>query len=130
MADAHFNADPSRSKRELLAEIKSEAETGLRHGYVGFVVPAFAALLVKLSEEADATAQRVVRLTRWLIFLTIVLAILTALLLAEGAKQFVDDYAQADKNAGQAAQHEQVKRLAPSEPVQKSAPAKRNANPG
>jgi hypothetical protein len=119
-----YSVDTARTKAELLQAIRASSITGFNSRYPGFVMPSFAALLVKLSEEADSTAQRVVRLTRWLIGLTIVLAVLTALLLAEGAKEFVNDYATTGEHRGQVSQHGRAKGFLPGEPVQKSAASK------
>lgn len=45
------------------------------------MTPAVAALLVKLSNAADARAKKIVILTWVLVFLTVVIAVLTAILL-------------------------------------------------
>jgi len=45
------------------------------------MMPAFTALLVKLSNAADARAKTIVKLTSVLVVLTVVIAILTAVLL-------------------------------------------------
>jgi uncharacterized membrane protein len=75
-----FTGDPSQSTKELLDEIKAEAVRGSQAGNLNSLMPAFTALLVKLSERADARARTMERLTIVLVVLTVVIALLTALL--------------------------------------------------
>lgn len=80
-----FNTDPNRTTEELLADIRNASTSAFNNKSLSFVPPPFAALLVKLSREADARAQIMQDLTkeiRWLtkviVALTIVILILTA----------------------------------------------------
>jgi hypothetical protein len=49
-----FNADPDRPIRQILDNIQSEAVRGGQSGNLTYMLPAFAALLVRLSRDADA----------------------------------------------------------------------------
>jgi hypothetical protein len=76
-----FQGEPDWTTKQLLDEIKGEAVRGGNSGNLAYMLPAFTALLVKLSNAADARAKTIVILTWVLVALTIVIAILTAILL-------------------------------------------------
>jgi hypothetical protein len=76
-----FQGEPDWPTKQLLEEIKAEAVRGGNSGNLAFMMPAFTALLVKLSNAADARAKKIVTLTWVLVVLTVVIAILTAILL-------------------------------------------------
>ena len=79
-----FNADPTKSTDELLTEIKVAAVQGYNNANPVLSLPAFAALLVRLSRDADATAEKNLRIQRNLIRLTgFVLAISVVMLLLQ-----------------------------------------------
>jgi hypothetical protein len=76
-----FKGEPEWSTQELLNAIKTEAVRAGQNGNLSYLMPAFSALLVKLSDAADARARTTVILTWVLVILTVVIAILTAILL-------------------------------------------------
>jgi hypothetical protein len=84
-----FKGEPSQSVRELLDEIKAESVRGSQHGNLTFLMPAFTALLVKLSEAADVRAKTMERWTKIIGWLTAVLAILTVVLVLDALEQHV-----------------------------------------
>lgn len=77
-----FKAEPQKGIEHLLAEIEAGALAGAQSQSRTsvYALGPFSALLVKLAREADATANKVVRLTRQLLWLTIALLIFTAYL--------------------------------------------------
>jgi hypothetical protein len=79
---SEFNTDPDRSVDEILKDIEKGAfdASQRRANLLGAVLAPFAGLLVKLSREAEATSQRVEKLTKRLYSLTIFIVILTLLL--------------------------------------------------
>ena len=80
-----YNVDPNRPIEEILSDIKAGAvqsfQTPMGTSNPGAVWAPFAALLVRLSRDADASARRMELLTRRLYILTILILALTALLL-------------------------------------------------
>jgi hypothetical protein len=64
----------------LLDEIKTEAVRGANDGNLNFLMPAFTALLVKLSEAADVRARAMEKWTKLIVWLTAVLTTLTVAL--------------------------------------------------
>ena len=76
-----FQGGPDWSTKQLIDEIKGEAVRGGDSGNLTYLMPAFAALLVKLSNAADARARTMVILTWVLVVLTVAIAVLTAILL-------------------------------------------------
>ena len=76
-----FKGEPDWTTQQLLDEIKSEAVRGGMNGNLSYLMPAFTALLVKLSTAADARAKKIVFLTWVLVVLTVVIVVLTAILL-------------------------------------------------
>ena len=72
-----FKGDPTQSVQELLDEIKGEAVRGAQNGNLNFMMPAFTALLIKMSEAADVRSKAMEKWTRIIVWLTAVLAILT-----------------------------------------------------
>lgn len=75
-----FSGEPNQSTQELLDIIKGEAVRGANNGNLNYLMPAFTALLVKLSEAADRRANVVMWLTVILTVLTILIAALTGAL--------------------------------------------------
>ena len=75
-----LQGDPSWSSERLWQEIKGEAVRGANDGNLNFLMPAFAALLIKLSIEADRRARHIIYLTWGLCVFTVALLILTAYL--------------------------------------------------
>jgi hypothetical protein len=65
----------------LLDEIKSEATRGANDGNLNYLMPAFTALLIKMSEAADRRA-------KILVWLTWTIAILTLALVAKEGFDF------------------------------------------
>jgi hypothetical protein len=74
-----FNADPNRTTSELLNDIKASAANSFNNKSTAFIWPPFAALLVRLSQEASVTADKNLLIQRRMIVITlIVLAISVA----------------------------------------------------
>lgn len=80
-----FDTDPNRSTDELLLAIKAGLVQGYNAQNPNLGLAPFAALLVKLSREADKTARMVVWLTWGLFALTFALLALTAVMTYEDA---------------------------------------------
>jgi hypothetical protein len=80
--DPTFKAEPDQEVEKLLEEIEAGAEAGARSPSrtTTFAIAPFAALLVRLSRDADKTANKVVRLTWGLFWLTLALLIFTGYL--------------------------------------------------
>ena len=77
-----FDADPTKPTQELLNDIKAAAVNSFNNKSTSFTIPPFAALLVRLSEEASQTADKNLRIQKWMIVITlIVLAISVAQLI-------------------------------------------------
>ncbi len=77
-----FNTDPNRPIEEILKDIEHGAFQTKEHqaNFLGAVLAPFAGLLVKLSREAQANAQKLETLTTRLFWLTLVIAFLTVVL--------------------------------------------------
>jgi len=87
-----YSIDPKRPVDELLSEIQ-QAAIGGTPGLMGAVLTPFATLMVKLSRDAEASAEKMERLTRRLYVLTILILALTLLLLVrEIAKDAFEFY--------------------------------------
>lgn len=80
-----FNTDPNRPIKEILDEIGTQAPAVFDKGAgaLGLVLAPFAALIAKLSMDAEVSTRKVIRLTWWLIALTIALSLLTIPLFVE-----------------------------------------------
>ena len=76
-----WKGEPDWSTQQLLDAIKNESVRGGQNGNLTYLMPAFSALLVKLSNAADARAKTIVNLTWALVILTVAIAVLTAVLL-------------------------------------------------
>jgi hypothetical protein len=76
-----FQGEPEWTTKQLLDAIKTESVRGGNNGNLPYLMPAFTALLVKLSNAADARARTIVNLTWALVILTVAIAVLTAVLL-------------------------------------------------
>ena len=91
-----FNADPDWPTQKLLDEIKSKASWAEKN--VGYVIQPFSALLVRLSNDAEITAnavnertQQLIVLTRWLIVLTVIIIFLTVPLVFIECSKYLSD---------------------------------------
>jgi uncharacterized membrane protein len=85
-----FSVDTNRSTEQLLQAIKDAAfYANQAYGIAPMLAP-FSALLVNLSNDAAETANKVVRLTKWLLWLTAILLAVTVTLL--GYEIFKDEY--------------------------------------
>jgi hypothetical protein len=74
-----WQGDPSQSTKELLDIIKQESVRGGQNGNLTYLMPAVAALFVKLSEAADRRARIMQWLTIAIAALTIVLVVLAVI---------------------------------------------------
>jgi hypothetical protein len=72
-----WRGDPTQSVQELLDAIKTESVRGGMNGNLTYLMPAFTALLVKLSEAADVRAKAMEKWTKIIVWLTAVLTVLT-----------------------------------------------------
>ena len=81
-----LKADVSQSMESLLIAVMEGATEGARSQSrtSAYAIAPFAALLVKLSQQADERAKQVVKLTWALLVLTLGLFVLTAALLLRG----------------------------------------------
>jgi hypothetical protein len=86
-----FEANPERPPKELLERIRIGAISGFNNSTTVFAIPPFAALLVRLSADADKRATKIESLTNKLLWYTVALLVLTFLLVA---KEGFDVYAQ------------------------------------
>jgi hypothetical protein len=75
-----FQGDPSWSNKALLDAIKTEAVRAGQNGNLSYLFPAFSALIIKLSDQADRRAKMIVFLTWVLVALTVAILILTGFL--------------------------------------------------
>ena len=65
-----FKGDPEWPTKRLLDAIKTEAVRGGTDGNLNYLMPAFSALLIKLSDAADERAQTIVKLRQTIVTLT------------------------------------------------------------
>jgi hypothetical protein len=79
--------DQDKTIGELVRDI--EAVEAANWDNPARVVPPFAKLLVRLSRDASETADKMVRLTNRLLWLTILLSLLTAIILAISVAQLL-----------------------------------------
>jgi hypothetical protein len=82
-----FKGDPAQPVQELLDEIKGEAVRGANDGNLNFLMPAFTALLVNLSDAADARAKAMEKWTKIIVWLTAVLTLLTLVLVWDAVER-------------------------------------------
>ena len=82
-----FHGDPAQPVQELLDEIKGEAVRGANNGNLNYLMPAFAALLVKMSIAADARATAMEKWTKIIVWLTTVLTLLTLVLVWDAVEK-------------------------------------------
>jgi hypothetical protein len=75
-----FKGDPEQSVKELFDEIKGQSVSGAQSGNLNYLMPAFVALLIKLSNAADKRAGVMFWLTVAITALTIILTLLTGAL--------------------------------------------------
>ena len=75
-----FQGDPEQSVKELFDEIKSQSVSGAQNANLNYLMPAFVALLIKLSNAADKRARVMFWLTVAITVLTIILTLLTGAL--------------------------------------------------
>ena len=88
-----YNTDLDRPTTEILEDLRSAALTHAAPELkIGIVAVPLATLLVKLSQEAEQTANIIRRFTKWLLGLTFALFFLTLALLFMQAYQVYDNY--------------------------------------
>lgn len=80
-----FDTNPNRTTDELLNDIEIGLKQGFNSKNLGAAMAPFAALLVKLSRDAERSSQKIVKLTWGLIALTVGLLAFTAFLAWEDA---------------------------------------------
>jgi hypothetical protein len=78
-----LKGDPTQSVDELLAAIRGEAVRGANSGNLNYLMPAFTALLVRLSEAADVRAKVLEKWTKVIVWLTVVLTLATLILVLD-----------------------------------------------
>lgn len=66
-----FNTNPDRPTEEILQDINQSAINAFNNKNTALVIAPFAALLVKLSREADRTSDKNIRLQNGVILLTV-----------------------------------------------------------
>jgi len=85
-----YENNPNKSTHELLEQIRSSCmqnTSGSNINNVALALPAFSALLVKLSNEASKTADRNIKMQQVITWLTVALFLLTCALLYIGYVQ-------------------------------------------
>jgi hypothetical protein len=82
-----FEADASKTPQELLEQVRKAAIEAFNNKNPSFIGPPIAALLVRLSYDADATAAKNLRIQNNLIRLTAVILALTVAMLVLQAFQ-------------------------------------------
>ena len=70
-----FNIDTYRSKKQILEELRVASSRAIEDGNVAHMTVTFAVLLVKLSDDVEYAARKVIRLTRMLFWLSILFTI-------------------------------------------------------
>jgi hypothetical protein len=83
-----YEIDPSKSTDELLQQIRTGAQASNRAN-PNLPLPPFAALLVRLSRDADTTAEKNLKIQRNLIWLTIAILLLTVSMFAVQVIQYL-----------------------------------------
>jgi len=101
----YFDTSVDRTTDELLEAVVIGVKTGINQNKISFAITPFAVLLVKLSQDAEKTARRVVCLTWALVALTVALLGLTAYLAWHEANQQTNQHS--DLNAKSSAQQAQ-----------------------
>lgn len=116
-ADGLWNTNPDLHANEILDNIKIGATKSTAGGpSISYMLAPFAALLVKLSRDADVTASKTLRVTNRLYWLTWALLLLTAALLAkEGLEVYEKHYLGAEHGA-QTKKQDKIEAPAPSAP--------------
>lgn len=89
-----YKTDLERPTKEILEDVRKAAlqSTATSELKMGIIAVPIATLLVKLSQEAEQTAQTIRRFTKWLVGLTFALFFLTVALLSMQAYQVYDNY--------------------------------------
>ena len=88
-----YNTDLERPTEEILADVRNAAlMNAVPELKIGIVAVPLATLLVKLSQEAEQTADTIRRFTKWLLGLTFSLFFLTLALLFMQVYQVYDNY--------------------------------------
>jgi hypothetical protein len=86
-----FQTDPNQPIEKIYDEVKNGASRSYtQQNPIALVIVPFAALILRLSKDAEKTAQRIATLTRWLIGFTIVLIVLTGVLAIEPVMHIVE----------------------------------------
>lgn len=108
-----FNTNVERSASEILKDIEHWAARSATHNNPSLVAAPFAALLVRLSNDADRTATKIARLTWALIWLTVALLIFTIFLSSKDIYEFYKDHAVTAQNSGQSDKNHDVSGAVP-----------------
>jgi hypothetical protein len=72
---SYLDADPTRPSEELLKDVQAAATTQTH--MPGLALAPFAALLVKLSQEATITADKNLRIQRRMIWITLIVLLIS-----------------------------------------------------
>src|SRR5882757_5125569 len=91
-ADSLWNTNPNLTTNEILNNIKAGAVRGANDANMTFMIAPFSALLVKLSTDAEKTAEKTLKATNRLYWLTWALLVVTVLLLAKEAVDLYDNH--------------------------------------
>ena len=116
-ADQLWNTNPDLHTNEILNNIKAGATRATGGGpSMSYMLAPFAALLVKLSRDADATASKTLEVTNRLYWLTWALLVLTALLLGKEALEFYEKHYFGAEQSAQTKENEKIKPPGPRGP--------------
>ena len=77
-----FEADPTKPTQDLLTDIKTAAVNSFNNKSTSFTIPPFAALLVRLSQEASATADKNLLIQKRMIVITFIVLLISIAQLA------------------------------------------------
>ncbi len=92
------NTDLNRSSEEILQDLRDAAAINTTPELkLGILAVPFGTLLLKVAQDADQSTARITRLTKGLLWLTIMLSLLTFALLAFEACQVYRTYVPATK---------------------------------
>lgn len=81
-----LDADPDKPAREILQDVRAAAQTQTH--YPGLAFAPFAALLVRLSEDASVTADKNLLIQKRLIVITVIVLVISVAQLALAFFQF------------------------------------------
>jgi hypothetical protein len=71
-----YNIDTYRSTKQILEELRVASSQAIEDGNVAHMAVTFAVLLVKISEEQAYATRKIIRLTRVLFWLTLIIMII------------------------------------------------------